>query len=204
MSSLWHQVQPLRQRPPLRESMQEQICHEAGKKRRARGRTVFDTLCEITSTDSTESTTLEDIAHLPPTPPSDDTTTSPKLLTDPPPTPPHTPKKLRHHIPYDSNQDRHGSQHPSTTNVTSPWFTHHPPTNYKSCSTFIGTHTSTRTHTYREPYPNPTTTEEIHQNQEAPYTVTMRKLSLQPPGHTNGLKTWGEIENIEHDYVTHT
>ena len=29
----------------------------------------------------------------------------------------------------------------------------------------------------------------------------MRKLSLQPLGHTDGLKTWGEIENIEHDYL---
>jgi hypothetical protein len=32
----------------------------------------------------------------------------------------------------------------------------------------------------------------------------MRKLSFHPPGHTDGLKTWGEIENIEHDYLTHT
>ena len=145
---------------------------------------------------------LEDIAHLPPTPPSDATTTSPKLLTDPPPTPTHTPRK-------DTTSPTTPTRPDTGVNIPPPQTSHSPdslitpPTSYKSYSTFTGTHT-TGTHTYREPYPNPTTTEEIHQNQEAPYTVTMRKLSFHPPSHTDGLKTWGEIENIEHDYLTHT
>ena len=135
---------------------------------------------------------LEDIAHLPPHHPNYLLT---RLLH-----PPHTPRK-------DTTSPMTPTRTDMEVNIPPPQMSHPPdfhpsppppPPSYKSCSTFTGTHT------YREPYPNPTTTEEIHQNQETPYTVTMRKLSLQPPSHTNGLKTWGEIENIEHDYLTHT
>ena len=124
--------------------------------------------------------------------PSDDTTTSPKSPTDPPPTPLHTPRKDTTPS-YDSNQDRYGSKHPSATNFIpphSPHPTHHPHTSHKSCPTVTRPYINHEPH-HNSTHSNPKTTEGINQGKEAPYTATIKKLSLQPPGHTYGLKTWG-------------
>ena len=114
---------------------------------------------------------IEDITRLPPNPPPDHDDTAISPL----------PSALN---PTPTNSESSRSREVKTSPATHLEYTY------------------TGTHTHSESEPGTKTIEVIHQNNEAPRPANVMKISLQPIGneHTNVLKTWGEIENIEQNY----